>query len=246
MSVCKGGKVGMDSEAMKVQGLNVSREYGAVKYLSDRSNPILSLKTTLLVPKPPSSKQTLFIWPGLQCRGASDPGRVGNGILQPVLTWGPSCAPKAPRDGYAGWWMAAMYVNVSSNAAGPTGCAGGDYMDTQVGDQLFIDMSLKADKWTQTITNMRTMKAVDLTSDLKGQVQNWATWAVEVPSGESIKPVEDTLFTQNVLTFSAPVTTCQPSQAGGSDYWSAPILSPDGLHCCFEKIILRADRSAGR
>ena len=245
-AVCKGGKLGMDSEMAKVQGLNVSREYGAVKYLSASSNPIVSLKTTLQVPKTPMSKQTLFIWPGLQCRGASDPGRVGNGILQPVLTWGPSCAPKAPKDGYAAWWMAAMYVNVSSSAAGPSGCAGGDYMDTQVGDPLFIDMSLKDSKWTQTIVNMRTMKAVDLTSDLKGQVQNWATWAVEVPSGESIKPVEDTIFTQNVLSFTNPVTTCQPNQAGGSDYYSAPVLSPDGLHCCYDKIILRADRSGGR
>jgi len=246
MAVCKGGVPGMDSDSMKALGLTVAREYGAVKYLSDRNNPILSLQTILHVPKTPTARQTLFIWPGLQSRGASDPGRIGNGVLQPVLTWGPSCAPNAPRDAYAGWWMAAMYVNVSANEAGPTSCAGGDFMQTQVGDQLRIAMSFHADKWTQTVANIRTMKSVDLTSDLKGQVQNWATWAVEVPSGESIEPAEDTRFTQNVLTFTSPVATCQPSQAGASDYWSAPVLSPDGLHCCFDEIILRAARSMGR
>ena len=87
-----------------------------------------------------------------------------------------------------------------------------------------------------------TMKSVDLTTDLKGQVQNWATWAIEVPSGETIKPVDDVVFTQSVLTFSAPVTSCQPSQAGTADYFSAPVLSADGLHCCFDKVILRANR----
>lgn len=243
MSVCMGGKVGMDSDAAKAAPLTVSREYGAVKYLSQPSNQILSLQTTMKVPAKPTSKQTLFIWPGLQCQGAADPARIGNGILQPVLTWGGSCSPKAPSDVYANWWMAAMYVNVSSSAAGPSGCAGGDYMDTEVGDLLQIDMSVKGTNWTQTITDLRTMKAVDFTIDLKGQIQNWATWAVEVPSGESIKPVEDTEFTQNVLTFTSPVTTCQPSQAGGADYYSAPVLSPDGLHCCYDKIILRAKRN---
>jgi hypothetical protein len=242
-SVCMGGKVGMDSDTAKAKPLNVSREYGAVKYLSQPRNQIVSLQTTMKVPAKPSSKQTLFIWPGLQCQGAADPARIGNGILQPVLTWGSSCAPKAPSDVYANWWMSAMYVNVSSSAAGPSGCAGGDYMDTEVGDLLQIDMSVKGTSWTQTITDLRTMKTVDFTIDLEGQLQNWATWAVEVPSGESIKPVEDTEFTQNVLTFTSPVASCQPSQAGDADYYSAPVLSPDGLHCCFDEIILRAKRN---
>ena len=188
------------------------------------------------VPATPSQRQTLFIWPALQCRAASDPGRIGNGILQPVLTWGPSCNPELPSSSeyYSKWWIAGMYVNVSSSAAGPTGCAGGDYMLTDVGDLLEMEISLEGSDWTQTIVNQRTMEAVDFAIDLEGQVQNWATWAVEVPSGARIAPAEDTVFTQSVLTFSAPVTTCQPSQAGAEDYFSAPVLSPDGLHCCYE------------
>ena len=99
VSVCKGGKVGMDSDAAKatLRGLDIRREYSGVKMLIRSPNAVLSFKTTLQVPKPPTQRQTLFIWPGLQSRdGAADPGRVGNGVLQPVLTWGGSCAPKAP------------------------------------------------------------------------------------------------------------------------------------------------------
>jgi hypothetical protein len=238
-----GGKIGMDSDAARPPGLTVSREYAAVKYVTAASNPILSLKTTILVPKTPTARQTLFIWPALQNRGGADPGRIGNGILQPVLTWGGSCAPKSPRDVYSAWWMSAMYVNVSSSAAGATGCAGGDFMTTEVGDLLEIEIFGKGNDWTQSVLDLRTMQKVDFTIDLKGQVQNWATWAVEVPSGETIKPADDTVFTQNVLTFQMPVTSCQPSQAGSADYFSAPVLSSDGLHCCYDKIILRASRS---
>jgi hypothetical protein len=237
-SVCMGGMMGQDSMTAKTNG-SVS-EYAAVKYLAAAGNQILSLKTTLLVPKTPTQKQTLFIWPGLQCNNGKDPARIGNGILQPVLTWGPSCNPKLPSDSYTSWWMAAMYVNVSTAAAGPTGCAGGDFMSTALGDLLQIDMSVTGTAWKQTILDMQTMKSVDFTIDLKGQVQNWATWAIEVPQGESIMPNDNVVFTQSVLTFESPVTSCQPSQHGPNDYFSAPIRSMDGRNCCYDKIILRA------
>jgi hypothetical protein len=237
-SVCAGGMLGKDSMSSGSGGGGVS-EYAAVKYLA-RGNQILSLKTTMLVPKKPTAMQTLFIWPGLQCNGGKDPARIGNGILQPVLTWGGSCAPKRPSSVYADWWMSGMYVNVSTSAAGPTGCAGGDYMSTAVGDQLQIDMSVKGTAWTQTILDLQTMKKVDFTIDLKGQDQNWATWAIEVPRGETIVPADEQVFTDNVLTFAAPVTSCQPSQHGPMDYFSTPILSTDKLNCCYEKIVLRA------
>jgi hypothetical protein len=240
-SPCMGGTAGKDSASANTPKLDVSREYGALKYLAASGVEIVSLKTTMAVPIVPTQKQTLFIWPALQSRGAADPARVSNGILQPVLTWGGSCNPKVPSasEYYSQWWIAGMYVNVSSAVAGPTGCAGGDYMLTNVGDVLDIEISKKGTNWIQTIVNTTTMKTVDFTIDLKGQVQNWATWAVEVPTGETIAPAADTVFTQSVLTFSAPVTSCQPSQAGAQDFFSAPMRSTDGLHCCYDKIILR-------
>lgn len=245
MAVCAGGTVGKDSDAMRPAGLTVSREFAGVKMLSPATSPMLSLKTTMEVPAKPSARQTLFIWPGLQNRsGAPDPGRIGNGVLQPVLTWGPSCAPKRPSTTYAEWWISGMYVNVTTGAAGPTGCAGGDFLSTPVGDLVEIEMREEGDNWVQVMTDLRTMETVDFAIDLKGQRQNNAMWIVEVPSGSSVRPAADTIFTQNVLTFEKPVqmATCQPTQAGRTDYFSAPILSKDGLHCCYEKIILKAMR----
>jgi hypothetical protein len=242
-SVCMGGQVGMDSDSVTTRPLSGGRNLATVMYLVNAPNTIQSFKTTLIVPKTPAQKQTLFIWPGLQHSGGKDPGRLGNGVLQPVLTWGPSCNPKAPSAGanYSGWWISAMYVNISTPAARPTGCAGGELMETPVGDRLFIDFTVKGSEWTQTITNLDDMKQVDFTVDLKGQDQNMAIWDIEVPT--SARPAEDTIFEKSVLSFATPVTTCQPQTAAEVDYFSAPVLSPDGLHCCYEKIILKQKRN---
>jgi hypothetical protein len=115
-------------------------------------------------------------------------------------------------------------------------------LSTEVGDLLEIDMFLKDEKWVTTINNVQMKKMVDYTVDLRGQVQNEVMWLIEVPDGSSIRPVDDTIWTQNVLTFKEPVTSCQPDRVGEADSFSAPILSPDGLHCCWDKIIMRAER----
>lgn len=228
------GKMGTDSSM-----LPGGTEYGAVKYQLPTSNQLVELKTVLKVPKTPATMGTLFIWPGLQWLGGSDPARLGNGILQPVLTWGGSCNPKQPAD-YGSWWIAGMYVNVSTSAAGPTGCAGGDAMNVAVTDALDIDMVLSGTSWKQVVTDEQTSKSVDFTIDLKGQSQDWATFAIEIPQGSAVMPAEDIVFTDNVLTFASPAASCQPDQRGPNDYFSAPQASADGLHCCIEKITLRA------
>jgi hypothetical protein len=232
--VCSGGKVGTDSS-----GLRAGSEYGAVKYLLPASNEIVDFKTVLAVPKTPTMMGTLFIWPGLQSNGGKDPARLGNGILQPVLTWGHSCAPGAPMN-FSSWWVSGMYVNVSTAAAGPSGCAGGDAMNVAIGDALDMEFALTGTSWKQTVLDEQTMKTVDFSIDLKGQTQTWATLAIEIPRGSSVYPVEDVVFTNTVLTFKAPVTSCQPNQRGPNDYFSAPRASSDGLHCCIAKVTLRS------
>lgn len=241
-SVCAGGKVGMGSDEAMTRGMGGGRNLAVIMYNATPPNTVSRFVTTLLVPKQPATKSTLFIWPGLQHSGGMDPGRVGNGVLQPVLTWGPSCSPKAPSSAqsYSSWWISSMYVNISSAAAGPGGCAGGDSMDVAVGDRLFIDFSVKGKDWTQTVTNLASMKKVDFTIDLKGQDQNWVIWDIEVPS--SSRPAEDTIFEKSVLTFTQPVTSCQPSSAAEVDFFSPPVLSTDGLHCCYDKLILKQMR----
>jgi hypothetical protein len=241
--VCMGGMPGMDSDAATTRAQTSSRNFAIVQYLLKAPNKISRFQTILNVPKVPTQKSTLFIWPGLQHTGGSDPARIGNGVLQPVLTWGPSCNPSAPRKGsdYMGWWISAMYVNISTGAAGPGGCAGGDAMDVSIADRLYIDIAVDGTEWTQTVLNLANMKKVDFTMDLKGQDQNWVIWDIETP-GYS-KPIEDTIFEKSVITFTSPVTSCQPTSAAEVDYFSAPVLSLDGLNCCIDKMILKVMRN---
>lgn len=119
-------------------------------------------------------------------------------------------------------------------------------MMTDVGDLLEIDMSLRGASWVQTVTDLRTKQSVELGVDLKSQVQNIGMWVVEVPSGSTVRPSADTIFTKSVLTFASPVASCQPTQAGGADSFSAPVRSRDGLSCCFDEIVLRANRGTSR
>ena len=51
-----------------------------------------------------------------------------------------------------------MYVNISSVAAGPSGCAGGEAMDVGIGDRLNIDFAVKGNEWTQTVTNLSNFR----------------------------------------------------------------------------------------
>lgn len=85
------------------------------------------------------------------------------------------------------------------------------------------------------------MKMVDLTVDLKGQDQNVVLWDIEVP--DTAKPAEDTIFERSVVSFAEPVTSCQPTNADEVDYFSAPIRSSDGLHCCYERIVFKQMRN---
>jgi len=242
-SICAGGEVGMDSDAVMTRGMGGGRNLAVIMLTVPPPNKVSRFVTTLHVPKQPSSRSTLFIWPGLQHSGGADPGRIGNGVLQPVLTWGPSCARSAPpsASSYSSWWVSAMYVNVSTSAAGPTGCAGGDSMDVAVGDRLLMDFFVKDKEWTQEVTNLTNMKKIDFTIDLKGQDQNWVIWDIEVPS--QARPAEDTIFEKSVLTFTEPVKSCQPTSAAEVDYFSAPVKSPDGMSCCFEKMVLKQMRN---
>jgi hypothetical protein len=239
-SVCAGGKVGMDSKNSTFRDMTSSRNLALTIYTVNPPNRIVSFTTTLLVPKTPAQRSTLFIWPGLQHRGGADPARIGNGVLQPVLTWGPSCSRQASSN-YTNWGIAGMYVNISTSAAGPTGCASGDGLTANPGERLDLGFTLNGTAWTQTITNLTSMKKVDFTFDLKGQDQNMAIWDIETPA--SSRPAEDTIFEKSVVTMAEPVTSCQPSIAAKVDYFSAPVLSPDGLHCCFEQVILKQLRN---
>lgn len=219
--------------------------YGFIDLFTSAKNQIVALDTTLTVPAKPPASGTLFLWPGLQPDG---PGSmdlpIDNGVLQPVLTWGPTCAPNAPNgNAYGSWWISAQYVNTyvamtSPDYADYGGCHGGPGMDVGVGDSLNLSMTLSGTSWIQTVTDAQSGQSVTYTIDMMGQVQDIAEFDIEEYSQA---PLSDVIFTGTTLTLAASQpSACQPETRGTNDYFSAPEASSDGLHCCIQKLILRA------
>ncbi len=212
--------------------------YGFVDIAVSSTNQILSLSTTLAVPaQPKQNTGTLFLWPGLQPGGANyEP--IDNGVLQPVLTWGPTCAPNSPKDAYASWWVSAQYVNTFGKYAGYTGCAGGDGMNVQTGDALQMVMTLSGSVWQQTVTNTNAQHSVSYDIDMLGQAQNSAEFVIEMYTEP---PVADVVFTATTVTFEhAEPASCQPNSRGMNDFFTNPRASADGKQCSIDRIVLRA------
>jgi hypothetical protein len=237
---CAGGTTYADSTTAKA----TVGDYGWVR-LGVAASPIVEFDTTMLVPETPPASGTLFLWPGLQpLRGGANYATLDNGVLQPVLTWGPTCAPNSPAQSYKSWWISGQYVNTyitssSPNFASYDGCHGGPGMTVAVGDTLDMRFVLNGTAWTQTVTDRRTSQSVSYTLDMLGQAQSSAEFVIEEYSS---KPVSDVVFTSTVITFaSSAKSVCQPAQRGPNDYFSAPRVSADGLHCCIDKVILRAE-----
>jgi hypothetical protein len=198
---------------------------------------IVSLQTTLTVPAQPPASGTLFLSPGLQPRGTNYLP-IDNGVLQPALTWGPSCAPGNQPPDYSTWWVSAQYVNTFGGDPGYTGCKGGSIMPVRVGDQLQMTMSLNGTVWVQTVTDLQTGQSVNFSIDMQNQYQNIGRFVIE---GYSQLPVGDVVFTDTVLTFSTSAPwSCIARERGINDSVSTPIISADGKQCSIAEIVLRS------
>ena len=113
---CAGGMTGAASDSTSAKA-RVSGN-GSVQFQISTQTQIAELRTTLAVPAKPPPSGTLFLWPGLQpLPNGKNYNPVGNGVLQPVLTWGSTCAVGAPDD-YSTWWISGQYVNTYSSPRG--------------------------------------------------------------------------------------------------------------------------------
>ncbi|WP_437835581.1 hypothetical protein [Sorangium sp. So ce1153] len=240
---CAGGTVGAASDSA-ASDTHVNG-FGFVELDVSTQNQIIALETTLTVPPSPPASGTLFLWPGLQpSPGGHNYDVLDNGVLQPVLTWGPTCAPTSPVDPYASWWVSAQYVNTFIIPASPfydtySGCRGGQGMDVAVATQLKISMSLSGTTWNQIVTDAQTGASVSFSLDMLEQAQHRALFVIE---DYARPPVSDVVFTSTILKFASPeADACQAQWRGESDYFAAPVASRDGLHCCISRIILRAE-----
>ncbi|MGB0679463.1 MAG: hypothetical protein ACPGUV_07375, partial [Polyangiales bacterium] len=182
---------------------------------------------------------TFFIWPGLSPRGIHY-APICNGVLQPVLTWGPSCAPNPNGLAPGGWWISGQYVNTDP-AAPPAfqGCHGGDRMAVQAGDELTCELQLQSDlSWLQTVTNQtreqqKVTYSIALTTNGQDpQAQNMADFVVEDPNGSSL--------TQAVSLYNIVARVAAPAEGLGADLQTQRNVA--GIHVNAAKTELRIER----
>jgi len=214
-------------------------EYGTLEYNVTPPNELVALRTTMRVPEEPPPNGTVFLWPGIQpLPRSANYTPIRNGVLQPVLTWGPSCVPGA-LSGHDTWWISAVYVNISSTDYDYRGCLGGPVIETAPDRLLDIDMWLEGTDWIQTVHDLTSDEMTDFTLDLRGQGQARALFVIELPG--SARPTEDLVFTKSVFSMKEPEPeACDVLRIGPNDYASEARISADGRHCCIDHIVLRA------
>ena len=213
------------------------RDYGTVEFGISRDNAIVGLNTTLRVPAEPHKVGTLFVWPGLQPDG-SNYYPIDNGVLQTVLSWGPSCAPGKQPSAYSTWWVSAQYVNTYGHEPGYTGCQGGPIMPVRRGDHLRITMSLHGTSWRQVVFDVERHALVGFQIDMKGQSQNYAHFSIEPYDGVTSIPVVH--FSNTTMTFAHPeAQNCKLVKKGLADATTTPASWNGGRKCSVAEITLR-------
>jgi hypothetical protein len=193
----------------------------------------------MLVPEEPPPTGTIFLWPGLQpLPDSANYLPAGNGVLQPVLTWGPSCAPGAP-SGHPYWWTSPVYVNVSSRDSDYRGCKGGPVIPVDPMHLLDVQIYVEDSSVVQEVFDRDTFKMTEFKIDMNDQAQARAFFVIELPG--SAKPTEDIVFTETVLSMeTSEPDACEPLTRGMTDFASKARVSADGKHCCIDRIVLRA------
>lgn len=199
------------------------------------NNRITYMKVDMVVPPKPPAHGTLFLWPGLQPGGANY-NPINNGVLQSVLTWGPSCAPISQPPRYSTWWISGQYVNTFGNYPGYTGCKSGPEMAVNPGDVLTIKYSLYQDVWTQTIYNHNTAQQVAYHINMLNQSQNYAIFSIEPYDNATLGG--NSLYFHNIVIRFANQLPSGPSIRESHAYVSPPVLSNYNRTCKISEIIL--------
>jgi hypothetical protein len=156
-------------------------------------------------------------------------------VLQPVLTWGPACGTGVSQYfGYNTWYVTPYYVN-----SGTSTCDNGTVMAVSVGDQLVMTMEKQGSAWLQTVYDVQTQQSVSFNFDMSNQEQNDLYFYIEGWSGAAPAGDGNVLFTDTMITFSAPdAAHCKLGDRGANCFVAKLQASPDGTQCYTPKIVL--------
>lgn len=156
-----------------LQGGSGTNHEETIGFLTNSDNPIQSFAVTLRVPSgpPEPTSACAYTWPGLQPIANLDNtpptfGPIGNGVLQPVLTYGTTCQAPNPNgvDRSNSWWISGQYVNtlgVDGEYSPGCGAAPSDPASWKGGDTVLLDFNelvqtkmelIEGSGWVQTIT----------------------------------------------------------------------------------------------
>jgi Putative Ig domain len=228
----------------------ISEPTGELGYQADfyvaPPNQFVGLQANFTVPPlppvPTAPGAALFLWPGMDpATNSTNFLPINNGVLQPVLSWGPSCAPTPQPTPFSSWWISAQYVNTFGSDPGYSGCLSGPSMLVNPGDVLLLNLSLDAASgiWTETVTDANTIQSVVFAINMQGQGQNWAYWAMEFWYGATINtPVT---LTNTTITFQSPDTAgwCSSSQGANSAYiYTPPTPQNSATQCFISSVVL--------
>ncbi|KAJ3260059.1 hypothetical protein HDU77_001521 [Chytriomyces hyalinus] len=225
--------------------------------LFTKGNTFTEFGVSLLVPALPqrpqeNSQLTYFLWPGLQPGFSQNNVNfepLGNGVLQPVLTYGVSCVPNVEpgTDPYAQWLVSGLYVNLDKKPTGEI-CNGGAVMSVQPGDTIrFLFTLTQQTIWTQTVTSQNTGKSVSYSIDLGGQTQGRAELEVELYNAASLYfPVVYTDISLRVsmkgdigFCFDTRQTAYSNIQQG--ETCTGMRLGEDGVSCFVDRCVYQAN-----
>ena len=209
-------------------------------------NQLVGLQTTLTVPPAPpvptTNSAAIFLWPGLgPATISTNFNPINDGVLQPVLSWGNSCAPTPQPAAFSSWWISAQYVNTFGSDPGYTGCFSGDSLLVNPGDALLINMLLDSSTgiWLQTITDANTNQSASFSINMQSQGQNWAYFAMEFWYGATMStPVT---FTNTTLTFQSADSQnwCSNSQGANSNFtFTPPSPQTSSTQCFINSIVI--------
>lgn len=166
--------------------ISIPTTFASLNVFTADSNEFVNVSLEMTVPSSfptVNNLTTLFLWPGLQPLGQGHNFMpIDNGVLQPVLTWGYSCAPNQGGIDPYQWWISGQYVNTFGNFPGYMGCLGGNVMPVSKGDTLSIIMQKLGTYWVQTVTSKSTKQFVTFTIDMKNQSQGWFELVTELTS----------------------------------------------------------------
>ncbi|KAJ3075412.1 hypothetical protein HDU98_008241 [Podochytrium sp. JEL0797] len=229
--------------------------------LNNVGNTFTYFQVTLKVPplpiRPPLGTQaTYFLWPGIQPGFVSNNVNfmpIGNGVLQPVLSFGPSCIPNVSPtlDYYSTWIISGLYVNLGGQPTGQV-CNGGPILQVPPGDALTLTLQLDTSTgtWLQTIASATLGNSVTYSINLGNQSQGRAELHVELyNSATQYFPVEFSSITLRV------------SQAGDSAFCfgkgnlatdmikkgetcGTGVVGADGVTCTVDKCVFAPDAPA--